>query len=60
MTISTMTVSGKAIAVVTECDTIRTTADVYVNHGHECSYINGVHNILLVLKGYLQINFICN
>ena len=27
MTISTMTVSGKAIAVVTECDVIRTTAD---------------------------------
>lgn len=27
MTISTMTVSGKAIAVVTECNIIRTTAD---------------------------------
>jgi len=30
-------------------------AGVYASHGYERSHIDGVHNTLLVLKGYLNI-----
>ena len=30
-------------------------AGVYASHGYECSHIDGVHNSILVLKGYLNV-----
>ena len=30
-------------------------AGVYASHGYERSHIDGVHNTLLVLKGYLNV-----